>query len=444
MKLAFKQKILIVCLSTAFTLSGCNDDDTSTTASSAIASTSQTNNQQNAIGTFVSERPYTLDSLDNAKSMKVMDYTMENVHGNTITTSAFVFFPKTAKPEGGYKVVVWQHGTLGVGNDCAPTVNPMNTRFKNPLAQSLLDAGYVVIAPDYEGLGSTGIHPYLNVDSQSKSTIAAVQAAQIFYADQLSKDWMTVGQSQGGQASLGVAEYITNHPDSGYKGAIAGAPGSSINKEMMDLTTATLSSIEQQEIAAGLSVADRQNGSINVLATLLTYSSFLAVSLKALDPHFDYKTLFTNDRTRNIVALAEGSTGEDGLCLDSNLASEPEKGLRYRFIHDISAFLTENPDKSINDYHVFDSSSFYNNPNIIRAIADAKIGGVKISTPIMIIQGTEDTSIPYSINDALQQKYKELGNDVTFVPAVGATHTQAIVQKNPELLAFIQSKMPAQ
>ena len=62
----------------------------------------------------------------------------------------------------------------------------------------------------------------------------------------------------------------------------------------------------------------------------------------------------------------------------------------------------------------------------------------------MIIQGTNDMAVPYVVTDALQKGLKNLGTNVTFVPAQGASHTQAIVDKNPELVAFIQQYMPAQ
>ena len=35
------------------------------------------------------------------------------------------------------------------------------------LISKLLAAGYVVVAPDYEGLGTPGIHPFLNVKSEA-------------------------------------------------------------------------------------------------------------------------------------------------------------------------------------------------------------------------------------------------------------------------------------
>ena len=46
------------------------------------------------------------------------------------------------------------------------------------LISKLLAAGYVVVAPDYEGLGTPGIHPFLNVKSEAFSITDAVVAAR--------------------------------------------------------------------------------------------------------------------------------------------------------------------------------------------------------------------------------------------------------------------------
>ena len=66
---------------------------------------------------------------------------------------------------------------LRVGDGCAPSKNAINPRFKI-LAETLLAAGYVIIAPDYEGLGTPGVHPYLNLSSESKICISRSQSSQ--------------------------------------------------------------------------------------------------------------------------------------------------------------------------------------------------------------------------------------------------------------------------
>ncbi|MFW1675954.1 alpha/beta hydrolase, partial [Acinetobacter baumannii] len=56
------------------------------------------------------------------------------------------------------------------------------------------------------------------------SALAAVKAVKEHYGAQLKGDWMSIGQSQGGHASLGTAEFANT--DASYKGAVAGAPAS--------------------------------------------------------------------------------------------------------------------------------------------------------------------------------------------------------------------------
>ncbi|MFX4713322.1 alpha/beta hydrolase, partial [Acinetobacter baumannii] len=67
----------------------------------------------------------------------------------------------------------------------------------------------------------------------------------------------------------------------------------------------------------------------------------------------------------------------------------------------------------------------------------------KINSPVMIVQGTADMAVPYPVTNTLQEGLKKMGTDVTFVPVLGAAHTQAIVCRNAEIYQFVQSKMPA-
>jgi dipeptidyl aminopeptidase/acylaminoacyl peptidase len=98
------------------------------------------------------ESNYAIDTVNTAASIKVMTCKIANVQGRTATATAMVLFPKVAKPVDCYRIVVWEHGTVGVGDGWAPSKNVINPRCRI-LADTLLVAGYVVIAPDYEGLG---------------------------------------------------------------------------------------------------------------------------------------------------------------------------------------------------------------------------------------------------------------------------------------------------
>lgn len=430
MKQIFKKSLITLTCSTFLFLTACNDSHDDYIGVSPDK-------------TFLSEAAYKFPGLDEAASIKVMTYNMKNVLGKTAEATAMVLFPKVIQPADGYRVVVWEHGTLGNADNCAPTNNVLGSRFKDPLAKSLLAAGYVIVAPDYEGMGTRGIHPYLHLESEAKSAIAAVQAAQDHYGKLLNKQWMSIGQSQGGQASIGTAQYANT--DVNYKGAVAGAPASSLDTIIFKVAPAALNDAEAKELAAGATLEFRaKSGSINAYATLLSYAAFAAVGIKAVDPRFEYRDIFAAQRSGDIAALAEGTTGENGLCLDSaNPDTQPEDSIRYRFTQDIVAFLKSNPDKKLLDYPGLDQKAFEQSTQIKQFLKNSQPGEVKIDKPILIIQGTADMSVPYPVTKAMFDAMKAKGSNVEFLPVLNATHTGAIVEKNKEAVEFIQKYMKA-
>ena len=405
MKTLFKRTLLAMTCGSALFLTACNDDD----------------NKDNwgSNKDYISENTYNLDVMSEAASVKVMTYNMPYLLGQTKKATAMVFIPKTTRPTDGWKVVVWEHGTVGVGDSCAPSKNAFHPGFKN-MAQSLLKEGYVIIAPDYEGLGTPGMHPYLNLKSEANSAIYAVKAYKERYGNQINGQWMSVGQSQGGHASLGTAEISNNDPN--YKGAVAGAPASSLGY--------IISTIAPQAIKQLLQ-AGQVDAAIDVSGTLLAYASYTTVGVTAYEPKFNYRELY-KDRSRNIVELAEGSTGENGLCLSD---------LQKKFNDDIKDYITKNSDKTVLDYPGL-VDNFQKNPTVEKFLKDNQPATKKINSPVMIIQGTADTAVPYQVTVKLQEDLKAMGTDVTFLLVDKASHTEAIVQKNADLVAFIKKHMP--
>ena len=411
---------LTLTLSSLF-LTACHDDDDTPAA------------QQQ---TYVSESAYSKDTVDAAASIKVMTYNMQNVQGQTAQATAMVLFPKVAQPADGYRMVVWEHGTVGVGDSCAPSNNLIHPRFKI-LAESLLAAGYVIVAPDYEGLGTPGIHPYLNLSSAAKSALSAVQAAKDHYGKQLNGDWMSVGQSQGGHASLGAAEYANT--DASYKGAVAGAPASSLGKIILEVAPAALANIEAQEIAANVPLAYRT--SVDTYATLLAYAALTGVGIKAYEPRFNYQDIFQS-RAKSLSEYAEGTTGDNGLCLDNE--NDASLSLIEKFKADIIHYLTDNPDQKVMDYPGLDSTVFATNETVQKFLVNNQPATKRIDKPVYVVQGTADTNVPYPITKALVENLQALGSpSVTLDPVIGASHTQAIVCRNQEVYSFIQANMPA-
>jgi alpha-beta hydrolase superfamily lysophospholipase len=108
------------------------------------------------------------------------------------------------------RVVAWGHGTEGLADACAPSRSPSlssDPTFDLYATEvgSLLDRGWTVAASDYPGLGSPGPHPYLVGESEGRAIIDSVRAARNL-SPRLSRDWVAVGHSQGGQGALFAGE----------------------------------------------------------------------------------------------------------------------------------------------------------------------------------------------------------------------------------------------
>ena len=85
------------------------------------------------------------NGLSEAAKQYLLHYpSRSGVDGKTAREdTAAEFIPFGATPEGGWPVVVWAHGTVGVANHCAPSLNPRSDRDKQYL-NTWLSLGYAV------------------------------------------------------------------------------------------------------------------------------------------------------------------------------------------------------------------------------------------------------------------------------------------------------------
>lgn len=405
-KNGFKKTCLALVCSMSLFMTACNDDD------------NDSFRPQERV--FLSQQSYDEDTLPEASDIQVIRYNMPNVNGERAEATAMVFYPNTPQPQDGWRVVVWEHGTVGSGDSCAPSNNQLNNNFRG-LASSLLAQGYVIVAPDYEGLGTRGIHPYLNLKSAAQSAIYAVRAFKEQQGNRFNGAWVSVGQSQGGHASLATAQFADEDPN--YKAAVAAAPASSLGYIISEVAPQALSALVE---------AGQDNAAKAVYAELLAYAAYVAVGIKAYEPGFNYRNIFSS-RAGIVAEKAEGTTGENGLCLGP---------LITEYMQDIDDYLVNNPEKTVVDYPGL-VENFQNNSSVEKFLQNNQPATEKINVPVMIIQGTADMAVPYPVTNTLQQGLKDMGTTVTFVPVQDASHTEAIVQSRTQLLTFINTYMPS-
>ncbi len=143
--------------------------------------------------------------------------------GAPTVVSGSVFVPKGKVPEGGWPVVAFGHGTLGIDNECAPSLSPDLSSYIG-VVKVLTKFGYAVAFPDYQGLGAKGVHPYADSKTAGLNMIDAVRALHRTFPD-ISTKWAAMGGSQGGGAAWAADEQAASYaPELTLVGAAATSP----------------------------------------------------------------------------------------------------------------------------------------------------------------------------------------------------------------------------
>lgn len=151
-------------------------------------------------------------------------YMSESVRNKPVVVTGLVIVPDTPAPAGGYPVVSWGHGTNGMADSCAPSLDPTQAV---PETNGLLDQGWEVTASDYQGEGTPGLLPYIVGVSAARNTIDIVRAARNFPAAHASADYLVWGHSEGGQTAMFSLHIGPSYaPELHMKGVVAGAPPS--------------------------------------------------------------------------------------------------------------------------------------------------------------------------------------------------------------------------
>ncbi|WP_120430219.1 alpha/beta hydrolase [Acinetobacter baylyi] len=386
-----KQLIILTTLSTCIFLSACNDNNDS---GSYVSSPSiPENNIQNPV---VRMDAYTSTDMSLvANESLLMTYKMLGINNKEVQATALVFTPKGVPPVGGWPIVAWAHGTTGVADICAPSRNVMDENVKTMITQ-LLAQGYVVVAPDYEGLGEPSgqeLHPFLNVKSEAFSITDAVVAAKSYLGAKAATRWVAVGHSQGGQAALGAAQYASRAKLT-YKGTIAVAPASNLD---VILNAGELS-------AANQPVAVQ----IPTYTNLDTYTALITAGLRNPNPSLQYSQIFKSPSDK-IAAQAES------VCA-------PALGQSF------AAGLTEYSNKNNNTLVGYGRTQdgFLNLPVVKNFTStDGQPLTVKVSTPIKIYQGQADTTVPLIATNKLVTEAKLAGTNINFITNETWTHGSA-------------------
>lgn len=411
--IAMKMKLLMTSvLSTSLFLVACGGGSSDDDSPIVDPSGTPTNNIQNPV---VKVDAYTSTNLGSvAAESSILTYKMLGQSGQEVQATSLVFTPNTPPPAGGWPIVVWAHGTTGVADACAPSKAALADSTKD-LISKLLAAGYVVVAPDYEGLGTPGIHPFLNVKSEAFSITDAVVAARNYLTQRnllTSKKWMTVGHSQGGNAALGAAQYASR-AQLDYKGTVAVAPASNLGFILV-----------AGEQAVANATIDKK---IPMYAQLDTYTALVTAGIRNTQPSFNYSQVFTSQTestAQQAEAICAGPLAQ-ALVVNMQTYAATHGGTLDDFTRTQPNFMAVPLVKTFLD-------------------KDSQPLQAKVSTPIIIYQGLADTTVPKVATDILISNATVVGTKINSYVTGNWDHGTAMSSNVDNIVGNVQTLLTAQ
>ncbi|WP_234974321.1 lipase family protein [Williamsia sterculiae] len=306
-------------------------------------------------------------------------YTSTEVDGSRTAVTGTLINPSAAwTGRGARPTVVLAPGTIGQGDQCAPSKMfdfPVSVDLTKPtiganyeflFAYLLLTQGVRVMLTDYIGLGTPGIHTYVNRLEEGHAVLDGARAA--LAADKLPAGspvgfW---GYSQGGGASASAAELASGYaPELNVRGTYAGAPPADLSK--------VVSAIDGTSIAGAIGYA------INGL----------------VDRYPPLKTILgaeTNATGR--AALAATSTQ----CIGDSV-------LQFGF-HRTNEWIRSG--KSL-------SQVLAAHPEAQRVVDEQRIGTLKPNAPVLVDTGINDDVIPHGQVMQLVSDWRRQGANVTVI-----------------------------
>ncbi|MBL6634250.1 MAG: alpha/beta hydrolase [Thermoleophilia bacterium] len=183
-------------------------------------------------GTILRREPLGVQ-VKGGRALRIL-YMSERGDGQPRAASGMLFIPNGPAPASGRPVVAWAHGTIGLGDQCAPS-RQQDPLPKIPWVEEMMAQGWVVAATDYAGLGTPGTSGYLISAEESRDVINSVRAAREAPRTGAGARWIAWGHSQGGHSALAAGRLAPAYaPELDLLGVATAAPAAELPL-LMDL-----------------------------------------------------------------------------------------------------------------------------------------------------------------------------------------------------------------
>jgi Secretory lipase len=145
-------------------------------------------------------------------------YASHDLKGRPTESTGLVIAPEA--PGENRRVMSWSHGTTGIGDAGCPSAQPDPARelelyfapgsttqidYGIPGLQKSIDDGWIVVATDYQGLGTDGVHQYTVNRTNAIDAVTIVHAARELPIGAGNR-FGVIGWSQGGGSAAATVE----------------------------------------------------------------------------------------------------------------------------------------------------------------------------------------------------------------------------------------------
>ncbi|RAV31264.1 lipase [Corynebacterium heidelbergense] len=338
---------------------------------------------------------------------KIM-YSSTNQRGERTPVTGYVMEPSVPwRGDGPRPTVVVGRGTVGQADKCAPSRNwPLDgqpdplishraVNFEGLYEWAFANAGVRVVVTDYVGMGTPGLHTYMNRLDQAHAMADAARAARTMVTGQGEKFGKVgfYGHSQGGGASAAAVEEAASYaPDLEVAGAYASAPPADLSAVQRNIDGSDLVG------AIGFTINSVLNYYPQLKPVLAERLSDQGMS--TLD---HISNMCTNEITDVYGHQHTSEWSKDGRSLDAHLAEIPEAQV---------------------------------------ALEDQRIGNGRPQAPVMIISGRYDQNVEYHQAKDLAARWCEKGATVVYrndvLPPIGEyNHFAQAVSGHPFGVSFL-------
>ncbi|CAN5243114.1 lipase family protein [soil metagenome] len=338
-----------------------------------------------AAGEIISSTPIA-GAPDGALAYRIR-YRSADKDGRPITVSGAIVVPRGPAPAGGRPVVVWAHGASGIAENCGLSDKPVLFG-QIPGLSGLLAAGYVVAAPDYQGLGTAGPHPFLVGSASAHTVLDSARAARAFPAARASSRYALWGESLGGFSVLWAGKLAARYaPDLRLVGVAAAAPPTDLKANLTGGTNAAVRAFLTSYAAE-------------------SWSQVYGVPLT---------TVVKPPTARLISAIAKNCVSLDGFALRTKIGM-------LRLAHQL-----RNVDLAAS-------------PRWAALMQQNSVTPAGLTMPLLVVQGSADVVVAPTVTRALVDKLCARRANVRFIAIDGGDHVTVAKRSAPATLDWLAQR----